>query len=74
MGMPLDGIVKHLNKIKYLRFCLIACRVYLFLDYALFECGKEALGHRVMPKALRGADPRGSYHGDSWMAPGYWIS
>jgi len=48
MAMSLYRIVEHLNKIKYLRPCIISCRVYLSLCNAFFERGKEAFGDRIV--------------------------
>ena len=48
MAVPLDGIVEHCDKIKYLGFGFSACRVDFSLGYALFKGLKEAHGNRIV--------------------------
>ena len=48
MRMTLLGIVKHLDKIKYLSLRFVPARVNLLPDDPLFKCGKKAFSNSVV--------------------------
>ena len=48
MRMTLFGIVKHLDKIKYLSLRFVPVRVNLLSDNPLFKRGKKALSNGVV--------------------------
>ena len=46
--MSFNRIVEHLNKIEYLRLCIVSCCIYLPLSYAFFKGRKEAFCNSVV--------------------------